>query len=288
MHAVLWVFPTQITFGLHQYLVVPHSIFATDSASTALSVQDPHPRPPPPPHPAHQCHASCCCCRYEFTLHGMWPQRRDGTWPEFCDPSSHIDMDQLDDLMDDMEHDWPSWSSADEVGVTVVIRAGYRWLSVHACAVAATTAAQPPDSHVSVQLCLAPCIGCGTGSLRCTSLAAAVYLQTLIRQLSQAATCPACCPRVQTFWDHEWNRHGTCAAPVTGGQHRYFQAVLALHHKLNLQVCSIRYCVRLAVDGRSPAALCAACCRSMTPLGCQAVFKPTTQAVGAHAPSAER
>jgi hypothetical protein len=45
----------------------------------------------------------------------MWPQRRDGTWPEFCDPSSHIDMDQLDDLMDDMEHDWPSWSSADEV-----------------------------------------------------------------------------------------------------------------------------------------------------------------------------
>jgi hypothetical protein len=53
--------------------------------------------------------------RYEFTLHGMWPQRRDGTWPEYCDPSSHIDMDALDDLVDEMEHDWPSWSSTDEV-----------------------------------------------------------------------------------------------------------------------------------------------------------------------------
>lgn len=49
----------------------------------------------------------------------MWPQRRDGTWPEFCDPSSHVDVDALDDIMDDMEHDWPSWSGPDEVCVSV-------------------------------------------------------------------------------------------------------------------------------------------------------------------------
>lgn len=90
--------------------------------------------------------------KYAFTLHGLWPQRRDGTWPEFCDPSSHLRMDDIDDLVDDMEHDWPSWSSADEV-----------------------------------------------------------------------------------FWDHEWNRHGTCAAPVTGDQHRFFKTVLGLHHRFNIQ-----------------------------------------------------
>lgn len=67
----------------------------------------------PTPHPTRN------PCRYEFTLHGMWPQRRDGTWPEFCDPSSHIDMDALDDLVEEMEHDWPSWSSTDEVGCAV-------------------------------------------------------------------------------------------------------------------------------------------------------------------------
>lgn len=53
--------------------------------------------------------------RYAFTLHGMWPQRRDGTWPEYCDPSSHLDVDNIDDLVDEMERDWPSWSSTDEV-----------------------------------------------------------------------------------------------------------------------------------------------------------------------------
>jgi hypothetical protein len=41
---------------------------------------------------------------------------------------------------------------------------------------------------------------------------------------------------LQTFWDHEWNRHGTCAAPVLGDQHRFFGTVLSLHHKLNIQV----------------------------------------------------
>lgn len=48
--------------------------------------------------------------------------------------------------------------------------------------------------------------------------------------------CVHCLLPVQTFWDHEWNRHGTCAAPVTGGQHRFFGTVLGLHHKLNIQV----------------------------------------------------
>lgn len=34
---------------------------------------------------APRCLSRPCCPRsYAFTVHGLWPQRRDGTWPEFC------------------------------------------------------------------------------------------------------------------------------------------------------------------------------------------------------------
>jgi hypothetical protein len=92
-------------------------------------------------------------CRYAFTVHGLWPQRRDGTWPEFCDSSSELDVDEIEDLLPDLEKAWPSWSSDDE-----------------------------------------------------------------------------------TFWNHEWTRHGTCAEGIVGHQHAFFQTVLRLHNKLNIQV----------------------------------------------------
>lgn len=40
----------------------------------------------------------------------------------------------------------------------------------------------------------------------------------------------------ETFWNHEWTRHGTCAEGVVGQQHAFFKAVLSLHNKLNIQV----------------------------------------------------
>lgn len=98
--------------------------------------------------------ATLAPCRYTFTVHGLWPQRRDGTWPEFCDSSSQLDMDEIEDLLPDLEKAWPSWSSDDE-----------------------------------------------------------------------------------TFWNHEWTRHGTCAEGVVGHQHAFFKTVLKLHDKLNIQVC---------------------------------------------------
>jgi ribonuclease T2 len=87
-------------------------------------------------------------------VHGLWPQRRDGTWPEFCDSSSELDVDEIEDLLPELEKAWPSWSSDDE-----------------------------------------------------------------------------------TFWGHEWTRHGTCAEGIVGRQHAFFQTVLRLHNKLNIQVC---------------------------------------------------
>jgi hypothetical protein len=97
-------------------------------------------------------------CRYTFTVHGLWPQRRDGTWPEFCDSSSELDVDEIEDLLPELEKAWPSWSSYDE-----------------------------------------------------------------------------------TFWNHEWTRHGTCAEGVLGHQHAFFKTVLSLHNKLNIQVCMQLY-----------------------------------------------
>ena len=38
------------------------------------------------------------------------------------------------------------------------------------------------------------------------------------------------------FWDHEWQRHGTCARPITGDRPSFFQAVMRLHEKYDLDV----------------------------------------------------
>lgn len=46
-------------------------------------------------------------------MHGLWPQREDGTWPQFCDPGSALDENVIEDLLPELEREWPSWSSDD-------------------------------------------------------------------------------------------------------------------------------------------------------------------------------
>ncbi len=46
-------------------------------------------------------------------MHGLWPQRDDGTWPQFCDPGSDLDLDAIEDMLPELETVWPSWSSDD-------------------------------------------------------------------------------------------------------------------------------------------------------------------------------
>ncbi|KAH7621951.1 hypothetical protein Ndes2526B_g02772 [Nannochloris sp. 'desiccata'] len=36
------------------------------------------------------------------------------------------------------------------------------------------------------------------------------------------------------FWDHEWDKHGTCAAPLLGNRTEFFQTVVNLHDQFNL------------------------------------------------------
>lgn len=39
-----------------------------------------------------------------------------------------------------------------------------------------------------------------------------------------------------SFWEHEWTKHGTCSEPVTGPRHAYFASVLGLNARYDLQV----------------------------------------------------
>lgn len=38
----------------------------------------------------------------------------------------------------------------------------------------------------------------------------------------------------QNFWDHEWDKHGTCAEPLLGNRSEFFKTVLNLHDQFNV------------------------------------------------------
>jgi len=87
-----------------------------------------------------------------FTIHGLWPNYSDGTWPAFCNSSYPFNEKEIEDLVPRMNQVWP------EV------------LSTH---------------------------------------------------------------NVDWLWTHEWEKHGTCAAPVLTGEHSYFSKALELYDVLN-------------------------------------------------------
>ncbi|KAL6978931.1 Ribonuclease 2 [Sarracenia purpurea var. burkii] len=60
------------------------------------------------------CCSSNACCRgsnapTEFTIHGLWPDYNDGTWPACCTRSS-FDIKKIATLHDALEKYWPSLS----------------------------------------------------------------------------------------------------------------------------------------------------------------------------------
>ncbi|KAF7039030.1 hypothetical protein CFC21_049103 [Triticum aestivum] len=108
----------------------------------------------------------CCavngCCRSEalhtFTIHGLWPDYDDGTWPSCCRHTS-FDMDKLTPLKPALDKYWPS--------------------------------------------------------LYCSS----------------SSTCFS---GRGAFWAHEWEKHGTCSAPVVHEELQYFTAAIDLYLKYNV------------------------------------------------------
>ena len=43
-----------------------------------------------------------------YTIHGSWPTREDGSWPEFC-PGPRFNQTQLQPLEVRLRRDWPNW-----------------------------------------------------------------------------------------------------------------------------------------------------------------------------------
>jgi ribonuclease I len=62
---------------------------------------NPHRTLPSTPYPPHS---------FSFTIHGLWPQRNDGTWPEYCDPSAPFSVTWVLDLLPRLLRNWPSWA----------------------------------------------------------------------------------------------------------------------------------------------------------------------------------
>jgi len=89
-----------------------------------------------------------------FTLHGLWPNRDDGTWPSYCGGST-FNPNSISDLIPTMDTVWTDlWEPSDDL----------------------------------------------------------------------------------TFWGHEWEKHGTCAASLASlsTQHDYFAFGLQLYQSTNL------------------------------------------------------
>ncbi|KAK9281500.1 hypothetical protein L1049_004403 [Liquidambar formosana] len=60
------------------------------------------------------CCSSNACCRgsnapAEFTIHGLWPDYNDGTWPACCTGPS-FNIKKISTLRDTLEKYWPSLS----------------------------------------------------------------------------------------------------------------------------------------------------------------------------------
>lgn len=108
----------------------------------------------------------CCsingCCRSEplqtFTIHGLWPDYDDGTWPSCC-RRTKFELDKILPLMEALNKYWPS--------------------------------------------------------LYC----------------SKSGTCFS---GKGLFWAHEWEKHGTCSAPVVQDELQYFTLALELYFKYNV------------------------------------------------------
>ncbi|KHF99385.1 Ribonuclease 2 -like protein [Gossypium arboreum] len=63
-------------------------------------------------HKTRHCCSSNACCRgsnspTEFTIHGLWPDYNDGTWPSCC-YRSQFDVKEISTLLDALEKHWPS------------------------------------------------------------------------------------------------------------------------------------------------------------------------------------
>lgn len=123
---------------------------------------------------------------------------------------------------------------------------------------------------------------CSAGAGRCWASARPFPTRVCIRSPAPcrradtpapAALLPCPAPATDTgFWDHEWEKHGTCARPVTGDRPSFFNATMRLHERYDLDVSCRRWALpacALPVPAAVPAAgrlLCVRCVGRASPL----------------------
>ena len=50
-------------------------------------------------------------CRTDFTIHGLWPDYDDGSYPSFCNSTDEFDPEKVRDLLPKLEAEWPTFAS---------------------------------------------------------------------------------------------------------------------------------------------------------------------------------
>ncbi|MBA0621130.1 hypothetical protein Godav_006779 [Gossypium davidsonii] len=68
--------------------------------------------------PGAYCHSDKKSCCYpttgkpaaDFSIHGLWPNYNDGSYPQNCDSNNPFDASKISDLISNMRKNWPSLS----------------------------------------------------------------------------------------------------------------------------------------------------------------------------------
>ncbi|GAB2297187.1 hypothetical protein Dimus_031300 [Dionaea muscipula] len=75
--------------------------------------------------PGSYCDTSQSCCypttgkpASDFGIHGLWPNYNSGSYPSNCDSSNPFDPSQIQDLLSQMQTEWPSLSCPSSDGTS--------------------------------------------------------------------------------------------------------------------------------------------------------------------------
>ncbi|XP_031276210.1 extracellular ribonuclease LE-like [Pistacia vera] len=75
--------------------------------------------------PGSYCDTSQSCCyptsgkpAPDFSIHGLWPNNNDGSYPSNCDPNDPFDKSKISDLTGSMEKSWPSLACPSSNGLS--------------------------------------------------------------------------------------------------------------------------------------------------------------------------
>lgn len=196
-----------------------------------------------------------------FSIHGLWPERLDGSWPSCCDSDYPFRIQKITDLLPELAHDWFSYTSGIKYQcswdpVTADARATAPWTKrmvarVHQL-LGSTWYPKIPgrallgDAHDDHDDDLhhheehgdrhrhghhnnkrrdAPHHHHGHDDLHAYDH----------KHHDNDGKANRDSPNYQ-FWRHEWEKHGTCSLDVLENEKEYFEAVLRLHRTFSIDV----------------------------------------------------